>query len=60
LEEINMMDAKDRDIFANSVNTKEVNVEQKTAQVEEEPLSAFAMGLPDWSIEPPQVFVRRK
>lgn len=25
-----------------------------------EPVSAFAEGLPDWSVEPPQVMVRRK
>ncbi len=26
----------------------------------EEPINVFAQGLPDWSIEPPQVMVRRR
>lgn len=29
-------------------------------QEEEEPLSAFAQGLPDWDLEPPQILVRRR
>ena len=30
------------------------------AQEEEEPKSAFAQGLPEWSLEPPMMVVRRK
>lgn len=32
----------------------------KPVEVYEEPESVFAEGLPEWSIEPPQVMVRRK
>lgn len=32
----------------------------KTAPQYEEPMSVFAQGLPEWSIEPPQVMVRRR
>ncbi len=33
---------------------------KSTLKEDEEPTSVFADGLPEWSIEPPQVVVRRK
>lgn len=35
-------------------------IESKEVDVKTEPESVFAQGLPSWSIEPPQVLVRRR
>lgn len=40
---------------------KEADSAPVKAEIQEaEPMAAFAKGLPDWNIEPPQVVVRRK
>lgn len=35
-------------------------IAEPEVEVEEEPVSVFAEGLPDWDIVPPQIMVRRK
>ena len=53
--------------FAPAEQVQKKNEEQKKttpfmpiAPIEEEEKSAFALGLPSWNIDPPQIMVRRK
>ena len=42
------------------VHQPEQNADPVGSFYYEEPVSVFAQGLPEWSVEPPQVMVRRK
>lgn len=61
------MDAKSKADFINSVASgtsvpfEQVNEQEAPVKIikYDEPDAAFAKGLPEWSIEPPQIMVRR-
>ena len=69
------MDAKEKENFINTVSSDDINSNSESKQINqalpttqktadniryEEPEYAFAKGLPNWNIEPPQVMVRRR
>ena len=39
---------------------KPVEIQQNTVGENTEPISVFAEGLPEWSLEPPQIMIRRR
>lgn len=56
------MDSNEKSNENKNVNSKSENndADKNNEMAKQEQPDAFAQGLPDWSIEPPQVVVRRK
>ena len=55
------MEEKNKEVMINSdVKRSSEILENEYRKSAEESMDVFAQGLPEWSIEPPQVIVRRR